>query len=209
MERKKELGLLIGGSALLAASAFIKVERSCPCDPSRVNGIDRKFAGDRLHRTASKTSDILNGLTWTTPFLLDYLDARRSKQGSFRNDALVMAEAFILNQAATEITKKVIDRPRPFVYGLQRPNPLLDEKDSYLSFYSGHTSSAFAIGMSYAKTYARRHPGGRKALVYGLAIGIATTTGALRVGARKHFPTDVLVGAGTGIAFGLIVPDLH
>jgi hypothetical protein len=209
IEKKKELGLFLAGGVLLSVTAFMNPKHTCPCNPERVNGIDRRFAGDSLQHGLHKASDVLNGMTWAAPFLLDYLDVRRTRQGRFRDDAIVLAESFLLNQAMTQVTKKLVNRPRPFVYGLQPGDPELNKDDSYLSFYSGHTSSAFAISMAYAKTYARRHPGGKRALVYGLAIGAATATGALRIGARKHFPTDVLVGAGSGIAIGLIVPGLH
>lgn len=209
IEKKKELGLFLAGGVLLGVTALMNPKHTCPCDPDRINGIDRRFAGDSFRPGFDKASDILNGITWTAPFLLDYLDVRRSGQGRFRDDAIVLAESFLINQAMTQVTKKLVNRPRPFVYGLRSGDSELEMDDSYLSFYSGHTSSAFAISMAYAKTYARRHPGGKRALVYGLAIGAATATGALRIGARKHFPTDVLVGAGSGIAIGLIVPGLH
>lgn len=209
IERKKELGLFIAGGVLLGASAMMNPKHTCPCDPEKINGLDRRFAGDPLRHGFDRTSDILYGLTWTTPFLLDYLDVRRSGQGRFRDDAIVLAESFVLTQAMTQMTKKLVSRPRPFVYGLQQGDPELNKDDSYLSFYSGHTSAAFAVSMAYARTYARRHPGGKRALVYGLAIGTATATAAFRIGARKHFPTDALVGAGSGIAIGLMVPGLH
>ena len=38
---------------------------------------------------------------------------------------------------------------------------------------------------------------------------LAATTGALRVAAHKHFPTDVLAGAALGSAIGWFVPQLY
>jgi len=208
LERKKDLGLIIAGGVLAAGAMFSHPSHQCSCDPATVNRLDRPFAGDSSRKGPDTASNVLVVTMWTAPFVVDYLDTRRNKQRGFREDAVVMGESFLLNFAATEVTKKIVSRPRPFIYGPHSDQESMAD-DSFQSFYSGHTSSAFAVGIAYARTYARRHPGGKRALVYGIAAGVAATTGALRVGARKHFPTDVLMGAGSGIAVGLIVPAMH
>ena len=63
-------------------------------------------------------------------------------------------------------------------------------KDGYVSFPSGHTSAAFAVGTVLAKRYPKY-----KWAFYGLA----TLVGIARMQKSAHFPSDVLVGAGLGI----------
>ena len=68
----------------------------------------------------------------------------------------------------------------------------------------------FATGLSYARTFALRHPESpSRRVVYGAAILGGTTVAALRAAAGRHFPTDVLTGAVVGSAVGLAVPALH
>lgn len=121
-----------------------------------------------------------------------------------------MLEALALNSGINQLVKAATRRPRPLLYGLAPGDPELAKKDNYRSFYSGHTSSVFAVGMAYARTYALRHPGSdARWAVYGGVVAVGTTVGVLRVVSGRHFPTDVLVGAAAGTAIGLLVPALH
>lgn len=64
----------------------------------------------------------------------------------------------------------------------------------YLSFFSGHTSTAFMGAEFMAQEYDAKSP------LYGvLAYGIATTTGVFRLYNRDHWFSDVVAGAGAGI----------
>jgi membrane-associated phospholipid phosphatase len=210
-EPRRDWTLLAAGGAMWGLSALAQPDHRCPCSPAGINGIDRGFAGDPFRNGPAKASDILNGITWSAPFLIDYLDLRRKPSGTdeFKQDALILGQAFLLNQGLNSLTKNLVNRPRPFVYGLPPGHAEYTEDDSYRSFYSGHASSAFALSMAYARIHTRRHPESSPALVYGIAIGVSTTTAILRVRAGKHFPTDVIVGSATGIAIGLAIPALH
>lgn len=71
----------------------------------------------------------------------------------------------------------------------QRPN-----HGDYLSFFSGHTSTAFMGAEFMAQEYDAKSPW------YGVAAyGIATTTGVFRLYNRDHWFSDVVAGAGAGI----------
>ena len=70
-----------------------------------------------------------------------------------------------------------------------RPN-----RGDYLSFPSGHTSTAFMGAEFMAQEYDAKSPW------YGvLAYSIATTTGIFRMYNRDHWFSDVVAGAGVGI----------
>jgi membrane-associated phospholipid phosphatase len=75
-----------------------------------------------------------------------------------------------LSVGVNELTKRLVKRERP---------DGSDEK----SFYSMHTSSSMvSSGWNFS-----------------IGIPISIGTGALRMGANRHFGTDILVGAGMGI----------
>jgi membrane-associated phospholipid phosphatase len=125
-------------------------------------------------------------------------------------DMVVMGEAVLLNGALNEVVKLAVRRPRPIAYDAADDAGVLAQPNTYLSFYSGHTSTAFAAGMAYASTFALHHPdSGYRYLVYGGVVAAGGTVGLLRIAGGQHFPSDVLVGAAVGSAIGLIVPRLH
>ena len=80
--------------------------------------------------------------------------------------------------------------------------------NDYLSFPSGHTSTAFMGAEFMAQEYDAKSP------LYGvLAYTIATTTGVFRMYNRDHWFSDVVAGAGFGIlstkAAYLIYPTIR
>ena len=124
-------------------------------------------------------------------------------------DALIMTEAVLVASSFNQLVKFWVKRERPLVRDLTPADrsALDDPGDENLSFYSGHTSFAFAIATS-ATTVAwmRGYSGAPWILAGGLAI--AGTTGYLRIAADKHYLSDVLVGAVVGSAFGFAIPYL-
>lgn len=82
-----------------------------------------------------------------------------------------------------------------FAAGRRRPD------GSKLSFPSGHTSASFATA-----TVLERHLGWKVGLP---AYALATYVGGSRLQANKHFASDVLFGAGVGIAAGRAVTFDH
>jgi len=79
--------------------------------------------------------------------------------------------------------------------------------DEHASFYSGHTSAAFAVAVSLATRASLR--GDRDAWVaWAAGLPLAAATGYLRIAADRHYLSDVLAGAGAGTLFGVLVPRL-
>jgi membrane-associated phospholipid phosphatase len=194
----------------LFRSAFVRADR-CPCAATAVNALDREVAGV-YHPSLSLAGDIALASVYTLTLLLDALDVAQSDEPvrSWLTDVVVMAEALLLNGAVNEIAKVGAGRPRPLVYNRATGDPQLTDPENYVSFYSAHTSSAFALSFAYAQTFALRHPRSPwRYVVYGAAIGVGTAIGLSRIAAGKHFPTDVMTGAATGTGFGLLVPWLH
>ncbi|MCA9561523.1 MAG: phosphatase PAP2 family protein, partial [Myxococcales bacterium] len=123
-------------------------------------------------------------------------------------DYVLYAESLSLTLAATQLTKVIARRPRPYTYAPGRPEPT-DTEDT-VSFFSGHTALAFSLaGTATYLTLARRDSSTRVWVLTGGTLGLAAATGALRVVAHQHFPSDVLVGALVGGGIGVLVPWLH
>lgn len=81
----------------------------------------------------------------------------------------------------------------------------------YRSFFSGHTSGAFAVAglMCMHHAYLPLYGGGtREKLTCAGAYAAAATVGMLRVVADQHFMSDVLTGAAIGTITGLSLPWL-
>ena len=102
-------------------------------------------------------------------------------------------------------------RIRPLAYYESLPLEVRNDGNNRLSFYSGHTLSAAASTFFIAKVYSDYHPelGNKKYWLYGLALIPPTYVGYHRLKALKHYPTDVLLGYGLGIAVGVLMPELH
>lgn len=119
----------------------------------------------------------------------------------------VWTQTFTLTASVTEVVKRAVDRPRPYVYG----GELTGDADDFQSFYSGHTSLVGAGSFAMARSLdVLRAPSvaGRVAL-YGSAAALTAGVGAARVLAGRHFVSDVLVGGVVGASMGFVVPELH
>lgn len=190
------------------------------CDPARLNALDRTAIGNADH-AAKIVSDVGYATLAAAPLLLDLGDAllQRSRDASparprhlraWGKDAVVLLEVLAVDSALTNLVKFAVRRPRPYSYDPETAvgDPLAEE--SRLSFFSGHTSAAFAMATAYAYLFQVRHPRSRwVAPVYVIGLGLASVTGVARVAAGKHFWTDVLAGAVAGASIGVLIPALH
>lgn len=142
--------------------------------------------------------------------------------------SLMVVEALGADLALTELGKVAVSRPRPYtsqafqdtypdIYAGEEIQHDLSEEghyDAYKSFPSGHTSCAGSVSFSIASiVWDDAKARGAKPWVGGVAYGTAAvytaTTGALRVVAGKHNPTDVIVGGLLGAGVGTGVVFLH
>ena len=109
---------------------------------------------------------------------------------------LINLEILSINGLITNIVKNVAQRQRPYSFYSNK-----DDEDSYKSFFSGHTSTAFAIGTSTAKMLTNYSDIDKKT-VWISALGLASATGYFRIAADKHYFSDVFVGAIVGSLIG-------
>ncbi len=161
-----------------------------------------------------RASDVTLGVSLLHATALDPLIAR-SLHGDDRvgfQMAGVALESMALTGALTSIVKVSVARSRPPPPRCRhRPTASGCPERENRSFFSGHTSLAFAGFSTFAVLHARIPIYG--APWDGLATGaygaMALSTGLLRIAAHQHYATDVIVGALVGSAIGVTVPLLY
>jgi hypothetical protein len=127
----------------------------------------------------------------------------------FAQDAAIIVQSAVLASLANQTVKFIAGRERPFVHQLPEDQKDRTEQpsDNNLSFYSGHTNLAFSLVVS-AGTVAALRGYDHQAWIWAVGLPVATSVGLLRMGADKHYLTDVATGAALGTAFGILVPLL-
>ncbi len=121
-------------------------------------------------------------------------------------DLTIIAEASLAAITFNQIVKFAAGRSRPYAVGADVAM-LKDVADSNLSFFSGHTTFAFALATS-AGTVASLRDYRYAWAVWAGAMPLALVSGILRIAADKHWASDVLVGMGAGALFGVGIPLL-
>lgn len=202
--------LTAGALAAALALLFVPVDREKRWDTELFLSLDESVR-DNFSTGAADLSDVLLATSLVAPLLLQVqhgFDETAGQQSLIYGETLAMS--ILLNTA----TKYLVQRPRPYVYN-QRPEvqKYVAEQgdDAYLSFYSGHASTAFSGAIAGSILYAQDGTtslGGRVAM-WGLELGLASATAVLRVRAGKHYYSDVLLGVLIGSAIGILVPALH
>jgi membrane-associated phospholipid phosphatase len=122
-------------------------------------------------------------------------------------DALLVTEAVVVAAAVNQVVKLAVGRERPIVHALPPSEKARTSQpsDNDLSFFSGHTTLAFALAASSGTIASMR--GYRLApLVWTSGLALGVVTGELRIAADRHYFTDVLTGALVGTAIGALVP---
>ena len=175
------------------------------CDPSRVNGLDRPFAGRYAPGWTTAGTLTTAGLLAAPPLVL-----LATEGGSHAaNDTVVLAETVLCASGLGAIVQTGVRRPRPFLYGTAAPLSDREDTSASLSFFSGHTALSFAATVGTWRTLERLHAGRWRWLVLGVGLAGSTFVAVSRVVAGDHFPTDVIAGAGIGASLGALVPALH
>lgn len=227
------LPVIISSGLVGLGAELVKGELGGPycglsCSIDSLNALDRRVVGNHSD-LALKLSDGLVASSIALPFVADLIDtlisgaAARSPSGqrlpgwqkdalkSYGEGALVLLETFAINIGTIGIIKLAVRRPRPLVYDPSLSDAERLDPDAALSFYSSHSSTAFAMATAYSTLLTLRHPDrpGLLVPVWLLSEGLALATALLRVEAGKHFYTDILTGAVVGAALGVAVPMLH
>jgi membrane-associated phospholipid phosphatase len=179
----------------------------------QINGIDR-FATTLYSEPAIFRSDIGLELGLAagsgTVLALAGLSSRDSRYSNLLLLLSMYAEANLLVNSGKEFTKHIVNRNRPFVYNTKVGLSEKLDTDARKSFFSGHTSITAVNTFFAAKVFSDFYPNSKyRPYVWALAALIPAWTGAERVLAGKHFPTDVVAGYVFGAMVGYFVPHIH
>jgi len=170
---------------------------------------DRPFAGT-WNSKADLASDIFSGAA-AVPVVMALIDWRQNRleASDVWTQVGMLGEVLALQSGINLTVRSFAFWPRPLMLGTHGGTER-DAKDVSGSFYSGHSSAAFATAVFTANWFDRTHPGSSATpWVWGGALTTATTVAVLRVAAGKHYPTDVIVGAMMGTVIGWGVPKFH
>jgi membrane-associated phospholipid phosphatase len=210
-----DLPATVGGGALWVTSELLKGEIAArACRWCAVDGLDasvRTALRWSNPAAADTTSSVLAfGVVPAAAVGLDLVAAwREGRASQVGVDSLVVAEATVVASDLDQLTKFLVARERPFVHALPQSSKggTAQPSDNDLSFFSGHTTEAFAVAAA-AGTVATMRRYRLAPLVWASGMVLAAATGYLRIAADKHYLTDVLVGAAVGSGVGVSLPLL-
>jgi membrane-associated phospholipid phosphatase len=221
-------GIITGSAAVLwiGSEAFLKKElapnpcRWCDRDAEgrdTLNGLDRWGRGlagstQAARDRADSWSNILDfgvlpaGVLGAQALLVN---ANGADSRIYFQDATIILESAMLAAVLNQTVKFIVGRERPFVHVLPESEKGLTAHptDNNMSFFSGHTTLAFSLVVA-AGTVSEMRGYRHSTWIWAVGLPLAASIGLLRMGADKHYLTDVAVGALVGSAFGLAVPLL-
>ena len=206
--------LLIGSGVSLIASAYYFGAKMDPLTDAEIaslskNNINRfdRSAANNWSSNGAKLSDATLISTMISPaaFLLN---------DKTRDDFIVLGvmygESLLITNGLCLTTKSIVQRKRPFTYNSDAPYSEKKNTEAKRSFYSGHTANAFNSAVFASTVFSDYYPQSQwRYAVWGASLLAASATGYLRYYAGKHYPTDIIVGAGIGSITGWAIPALH
>jgi membrane-associated phospholipid phosphatase len=207
-------GYVLGAGGVLTAT-WLLADRHLPgltteeisaLSADNVNPFDRP-ATENYSPDAANASDVLVYIALASPAAL-FLD--KHVREDFVTIGAMYGEVLALAFISPEMVKGITGRTRPFVYGSAAPEAEKTDPDARRSFFSGHTTFAFASAVFLSTVYGDYFPGSSwTPVVWAGSLSVAAAVGILRIGAGKHFATDVITGAIVGGGIGYLIPYVH
>lgn len=203
--------LILGSALTLIATDIIlsNIDNNVVYIDSKLN-IDEVNKIDKLlMRPYSKTFDLLGTgfelATAITPLV--FLSVPTTEWSTI---AGMYAETMLFAYGFKEFAKAVFDRPRPYMYFDDFPIEEVQKGDWNSSFFSGHTTLAFAAATFTTYVYCKYKPESKwKIPIIATSYTLAAATAAMRIISGNHFLTDVAIGAVVGSITGLLIPFWH
>lgn len=122
-----------------------------------------------------------------------------SKNNYTFETGLIAAESYVMTGVACQFVKTTAGRARPNDYNTTNSHQWAGPFFKGNSFFSGHTSSAFAVASVIAWRYKET------AWVPVLSYSLATLSGMQRIYDNRHWASDVVMGAAVGTVTGIFL----
>jgi len=195
------------GLGLAGLSVLLKAQLTAPacrwCRPPQLDRWTRGHLRWNDTRTASAAADALQLLVPAGAAATLWIQAAPRGQREVAEDLVVLAESISTALLLTQAAKYGAGRLRPDAWA----RGTIGSADDRLSFWSGHTSFTFSAAAAATQiARLRGRPGWR--WLAAASFGAAALTGSLRIGADRHWLTDVGTAAVVGTATGLAIPLL-
>ena len=161
-------------------------------DRHSVNVLPNSSSQLSVSNWASRVGSAYSLIPISTAF---YVVGTAEHEERFRETGLLAFETLLDSNLVVEAVKIVADRARPLE--TDGHGHFEDSPGRWSSgFPSGHAINAWAMASIIAHQY------GHRKIVPIIAYGLASTVVAARVGARQHFPGDVVAGSAMGWFIG-------
>lgn len=197
---------LLGTDFLIAKKLRVKSQAYSGgmLDKNEVNPFDRWAMPSSYSKSMDIASQVFQYAALLSPVIL-----AATPTTEWGTIAVMYAETVLATYGISEMVKGLVDRNRPYLYTGDYAIAT-DDGDWKSSFFSGHTSRAFAGATFLSYVFCTYYPdsGWKYPVVIG-SYALAATTAALRVTSGKHYLSDVLAGAAVGSLIGFLVPYLH
>lgn len=181
--------------------------KTLPAPPSldaAVRNATARHLSRKARRLIDSSSYVTLGYLAAQPLGLAFGGSSRENR---KSDFLIPAEAATIAGLAAAQVKHLVHRPRPFAYYCE---PLdgndMKSESAHFSFFSGHTSIAFALAAATSTVASRRGLKDARR-IRNVSYSLAAATGAFRVLGDRHYTTDVLVGGVVGWATGRAIAN--
>lgn len=177
-------------------------------DKDDVNAFDRYFMHG-YNKPLNAVGNVMMGLIPAGVFAVNAICIYKEYElTDLLTETVMAAETFLMAHTVPHTLKPLVSRVRPYNYYDAADNP--EKSDWNHSFFSGHTTMAFAAATFGSYTFCKWFPESKMKVPFiAISYSLATLTGISRVYAGCHFATDVLMGAAVGTAIGFFVPWLH
>lgn len=134
--------------------------------------------------------EVIDSMPAAAVFGGTWFAAKLARSEEARQEVAAMRRAIVLQTIGVEVMKVAFRRERPGP-GVSRDG----WGDGGLSFPSGHTAAAFAIGTVLAESGNAKTRWWRRVIGYGIGVG----TGYQRINHDAHWLSDTVAGAAMGI----------
>lgn len=207
-------GIILGSGAVVAGAGYfleqkikpLSIQEIAALSRNDVNAFDRS-ATYNWSKNLTTFSDVSVAITMIAPVTL-FLDKNVGKD--FQTISTMYFETLLFATFLPSIAKGTAERIRPFVYNEEAPQNIKLEAEAKKSFFSGHTTVAFASAVFLSSVYNGYFPDSRcTKYVWAGSLLSASLVGYLRYASGNHYQTDILTGAVVGSAIGYFIPYLH